>query len=1128
MVADSVKGTAVGTDKTIVITGLPPVLAANVDSAGTYEVFIVAETTTGMSGVIKVPNVAITPSAPPAFTTAPTATASSSKGGQIDLTYTAAATEQVSYVVLAAATDAPADYDALVAAPGVGTNGAGKDTAGTGGPVAIAVSGLTGGTDYVVYWVIRTGSIESLIIPMPVTAPPTPAFTTAPTATASSSTVGEIDLTYTAETTERVSYLVLPSNFGPPNNYTQLMSAPSFSDRALDVAGTGGPVAIAVTGLTAGDYVVYWVIRTGSIESPIIPTPVTAPPTPAFTAGPTATASSSTVGEIDLTYTAAATEQVSYVVLAAATDAPTDYAILVAADGVGTNGEGKDTTGTGGPVAIAVTGLAAGDYVVYWVIRTGSLESPIIPMPVTVAPTPTFTAGPTATPSSSKGGQIDLTYTAGNAERVSYVVLASGATPPADYDALVAATGVGTNGADRDTDGTGSPVAIAVSGLAAADYVVYWVIRTGSVESPIISTPATAPATPAFTAGPTATPSSSTIGEIDLTYTAAATEQVSYVVLRSNFGPPNNYTQFASAPSFSDRALDVAGTGGPVAIAVSGLTGGTDYVVYWIIRTGSVESPIIPTPVTAPATPAFTAGPTATSGSKGGQIDLTYTAAAAEQVSYVVLAAATAATAAPTDYATLEAADGVGTNGEATDVPGTGVSMSIAVTGLTAGDYVVYWVIRTDSFESAIIRTPATGVITAPLTPAFLFAPAANPSTADGRINLAYGAASTEQVSYVVLANAGHTPPADYEALVAAVGAGTNGEITDVDGTGPSPRNRGVTDLMPGTEYVVYWVVRTGSVESPIIRTPATGVITTLATPTITDVKLQAGSETTTGFTVEYDLGGDGVTTADVYWAVQLADAGDIVDSGTGFTAVRGAMVTGDIVVADNATGVTVGTDKTIVITGLPPLLATEIDPAGMYEVFIVAETANGMSGVVKVGPVAITASATPAFTTAPTATASSSELGQIDLTYTAGSTTQVSYVVLESTEMVPADYDALVTATGVGTNGEAMDVAGTGSNAAIAVTGLMPGTEYVVYWVIRTGSFENAIIPTPVTAAPVPAFTTAPTATASSSEIGQIRSELYGCKYGAGLIRRAGQRRSHPADRLLHFSGYVWSWYGW
>ena len=614
--ASNARDTAVGTDRTIGITGLPPVSSADVATSGTYEVFIVAETVGGgQSTVVKVADVAITASA--TFTTAPTATASSSKGGQIDLTYTAASTEQVSYVVLASADPPPTDYATVVAATGVGTNGEDEDEDGTGSAVSIAVTGLAA-DDYAVYWVIRDATdFESLIIRTPgtgaITTLATPEFTTAPTAT----------------------------------------------------AGSGG-------------------------------------------------------GEIDLTYTAASTEQVSYVVLANTDTAPADYTELAAATGAGTvNGSGRDTVGTGFNVPITVEGLIPGnEYVVYWIIRTGGVEAPIIRTPdtdaITAPGTPGFTTAPTATPSSSKGGQIDLTYTAESAERVSYVVLASAAPPPTNYDAIVAATGVGTNGERTNVAGTGSAVSIAVTGLAADDYAVYWGIRTGSFESPIIRTPVTAPATPAFTTAPTAIASSSKGGQIDLIYTAASTEQVSYVVLANTNTAPADYTELVAAPGVGTNGSgrDTVGTGFNVPITVEGLIPGNEYVVYWIIRTGGVEAPIIRTPdtgaITAPATPAFTTAPTATTSSMGGAIDLTYTAASTEQVSYVVLASTTAA---PADYTELVAATGMGVmNGEATDVAGTGASVSITVSGLTPGDYAVYWVIRdpTTMIESAIIRTPAT------------------------------------------------------------------------------------------------------------------------------------------------------------------------------------------------------------------------------------------------------------------------------------------------------------------------------------------------------------------------------------------------------------------------------------
>ena len=122
----------------------------------------------------------------------------------------------------------------------------------------------------------------------------------------------------------------------------------------------------------------------------------------------------------------------------------------------------------------------------------------------------------------------------------------------------------------------------------------------------------------------------------------------------------------------------------------------------------------------------------------------------------------------------------------------------------------------------------------------------------------------------------------------------------------------------------------------------------------------EAKSPTTTGFTVEYDLGGAGVTTADVYWAVQLAGATDI----NSFAAVQGATVTGNIVKVGNAPGTAAGTGITFDITGLPPVVAANVATNGTYEVFIVAQTsAADMSGIVRVAPVAIAATAPPTAT---------------------------------------------------------------------------------------------------------------------------------------------------------------------
>ena len=99
--------------------------------------------------------------------------------------------------------------------------------------------------------------------------------------------------------------------------------------------------------------------------------------------------------------------------------------------------------------------------------------------------------GLTAT-AGSADGTIDLRYTVGSTDRLTYVVLSSNDTAPTDYDTIVAATGAGTaNGEQMDVAGTGSAVSVTVSGLRhGRPYAVYWVIRdSAGTESAVTRTP---------------------------------------------------------------------------------------------------------------------------------------------------------------------------------------------------------------------------------------------------------------------------------------------------------------------------------------------------------------------------------------------------------------------------------------------------------------------------------------------------------------------------------------------------------------------------------------------------------------------------------------------------------------
>ena len=78
-----------------------------------------------------------------------------------------------------------------------------------------------------------------------------------------------------------------------------------------------------------------------------------------------------------------------------------------------------------------------------------------------------------------------------------------------------------------------------------------------------------------------------------------------------------------------------------------------------------------------------------------------------------------ASTIAPTNYTTIVAAGGVGTNvGGDTDIPGAGLSVTAEVSGLTSGTYKAYFVIRdvagNETFATADFISIGMKIITIP------------------------------------------------------------------------------------------------------------------------------------------------------------------------------------------------------------------------------------------------------------------------------------------------------------------------------------------------------------------------------------------------------------------------------
>ena len=165
-----------------------------------------------------------------------------------------------------------------------------------------------------------------------------------------------------------------------------------------------------------------------------------------------------------------------------------------------------------------------------------------------------------------------------------------------------------------------------------------------------------------------------------------------------------------------------------------------------------------------------------------------------------------------------------------------------------------------------------------------------------------------------------------------------------------------VTGLTDGTEYVVYWVIRTGGLESAIISTPATTAVPTL---TIANAEFKSGSATTTGFTVEYESGWAWRHNGQCLLGGAIRENADIPDSPSGVAGIKNATIDmPSIAQAGMAANVSVGDNIPIVIDRLPSVVVADVaDPfRNVYNVFIVAETSI-TSSVVAVEDLSVTAS---------------------------------------------------------------------------------------------------------------------------------------------------------------------------
>ena len=228
------------------------------------------------------------------------------------------------------------------------------------------------------------------------------------------------------------------------------------------------------------------------------------------------------------------------------------------------------------------------------------------------------------------------------------------------------------------------------------------------------------------------------------------------------------------------------------------------------------------------------------------------------------------------------------------------VDSDVLVDDVGAPGYIVY-VAVTDGTNGSAVQSVA-GVVTSdtagPPTTGTVTAQAFGIGASQA-FEFTFAALSKDATIHWAVLTDGTAAPIDADTLKALV-AGTPastigaGESTSVvvAGTDATYRTPAITVAI-STDYDLFIVATDSADQDSAISTKieATTNGAAAVVPTITNAG--AKTPTATGFTVEYDLDGSGVTTADVYWVVQLASADDIDDDSDGFVAVRDATVNG-------------------------------------------------------------------------------------------------------------------------------------------------------------------------------------------------------------------------------------------
>ena len=455
-----------------------------------------------------------------------------------------------------------------------------------GSPQDITVTGLTAGTSYVLYAILSyvhdnfrfdmTGAVVEFRFDIPGAAVETISFTTASatvTLAAATPTVDSVTVAATPGAGGKIHYGVLASGVAAPTDLSGVMATTGAV--SVYVMTPGSAQDITVTGLTAATAYVLYAILSDASDAAISSAVVAA--TTGFTTldfTPTVTFGSptATVDGVTVAATPGTEGKIHYGVLASAgTTAPTDLTgVMDIMDATSV-----DVTAAGSSQDITVTGLtAATGYVLYAILSDASgtaisgavvamvgfttLETQVIAFGV---PTPTV-----------DGVTVEATPT--EAGKIHYVALASTETALTDLAGVKAATGTGSAVAVADTAQD-----ITVSGLTSGtDYVLYAALSDDSDAaltgdgSNVVSVEFST----LFTAIAFGTPVP-TVDGVTVEATPTEAGKIHYVVLAS------------TETALTDLAgvMGATGTGSAVAVAdtaqditVSGLTSGTDYVLY--------------------------------------------------------------------------------------------------------------------------------------------------------------------------------------------------------------------------------------------------------------------------------------------------------------------------------------------------------------------------------------------------------------------------------------------------------------------------------------------------------------------------------------------------------------------